>query len=394
MSGARDALLLRRLARRAAAVPQLQGLLTSGAGATGRQTLLGHTGLHPDEVRALERELPLAIRLRHWRPGGRTRVDVLLHLADGPSGTDALLDLAGRRVPVVSADADVRAVLGQAPAGDRTSLLAEARALAAQPLLRDRRAHQQWRALRQAQGAGTGGSQEAGATPSVSAVVPTMRPHQLEHVLATIGAQRHPSVELVLVTHGFTPDEGDLRRWRAERGVEHLVVRHADASLTLGACLRLGVAAAAGDLVAKMDDDNHYGPHYLSDLVAHARQTGAETVGKGAHYVHLTGPRATMLRFADRELAWSPFVQGGTLLTPREVLADVPFADVPRAVDTTFLEALRRQGGRVWSADRFSFVSIRHTAADTHTWPISDYDLLSRAARLELFGDPVPHVTV
>ncbi|WP_269801591.1 glycosyltransferase family 2 protein [Desertihabitans aurantiacus] len=326
---------------------------------------------------------------------------------------------------VVSADARVRAALGQRPAGDRTSLLAEARALAAQPLLRDRRAHQQWRALRQAQGAGgaqaqgaggargqgAGGARdqaaggdgargvasetpESGATPSVSAVVPTMRPHQLEHVLATISAQEHPSVELVLVTHGFTPDEGDLRRWRAEHGVEHLVVRHADTSLTLGACLGLGVAAAAGDLVAKMDDDNHYGPHYLSDLVAHARQTGAETVGKGAHYVHLTGSGATMLRFADRELAWSPFVQGGTLLTPRQVLADVPFADVPRAVDTTFLDALRRQGGRVWSADRFSFVSVRHTAPDAHTWPISDYDLLSRAARLELFGDPVPHVTV
>ena len=55
-------------------------------------------------------------------------------------------------------------------------------------------------------------------TPMVSVIVPTKRPEQLDHVLATIGKQSHRAIELVLVTHGFTVDTPDARRGRRRRG--------------------------------------------------------------------------------------------------------------------------------------------------------------------------------
>ncbi len=194
---------------------------------------------------------------------------------------------------------------------------------------------------------------------SISAVVPTMRPDQIEHVLTTIAHQAHPDLEIVLVLHGLDLDEGHIRERARNLGIDKIEVIFADRGLTLGACMNLGVAASSGRYVAKMDDDNTYGPNYLSDLVQAFAYSEAEVVGKWAHFVHLASSDATVLRFAHAEHRYVDLVQGGTILTPRQVALDVGFEDLPRRVDTTFLEKIRARGGRVYSADRFNYVSRR-----------------------------------
>jgi Glycosyl transferase family 2 len=158
--------------------------------------------------------------------------------------------------------------------------------------------------------------------------------------------------------------------------------------------MNLGVDAADGDLIAKMDDDNVYGRHYLRDLVRAFDYTDAEVVGKWAHLVYLEGSGATVLRFPHAEHRYTNLVQGGTLVVRRDTAVAVRFADLPRRVDTTFLDAVRARGGTVYSADRFNFVSIRRADPSSHTWTISEREILSRASRLMFYGEPFVHAEV
>jgi len=228
----------------------------------------------------------------------------------------------------------------------------------------------------------------------VSAVVPTNRPGQVDHVLGFVGRQSHQPLQLVLVQHGFSVDPAELRARAKDQGVDDVVVLTADGSLTLGACMNLGVDAAAGELVAKMDDDNFYGRHYLRDLVRAFDYTDAEVVGKWAHLVHLEGSGATLLRFPYAEHRYTDLVQGGTLLVRRATAASMRFEDLPRRVDTTFLDKIRAGGGRVYSTDRFNFVSIRRADPNSHTWTISEKELLARQSRLLFYGEPYAHAEV
>ncbi|HLM20674.1 MAG TPA: glycosyltransferase [Propionibacteriaceae bacterium] len=232
------------------------------------------------------------------------------------------------------------------------------------------------------------------STGTISAVVPTKRPEQLANVMAYIGAQQSADLELILVTHGFEADSVQISELAERFGVRSYRLLPADSALTLGACMNLGIAAADGQYVAKMDDDNWYGPHYLSDLVRAFSWTDAQVVGKWAHYVHLQRSNATLLRFPDAEHRYVNLVQGGTIVAPRSVLRDCPMENLPRAVDTTFLEKVRRIGGKVYSADRFNFVSIRSGASNGHTWSISDEDLLVRKSSLLFYGAPQAHAEV
>ena len=80
-------------------------------------------------------------------------------------------------------------------------------------------------------------------------------------------------------------------------GTDWLVVVPADSSLTLGACLNLGIDASDGAHVAKIDDDNFYGRHYLLDLVDALDYSGAGIAGKWAHYTVVREAFAELRQF-------------------------------------------------------------------------------------------------
>lgn len=223
---------------------------------------------------------------------------------------------------------------------------------------------------------------------SVSIVVPTNREHQLDNVLANVGRQAHRDLELILVLHGLGLDHTDLRARAAEQGIDRLQVLDADASLPLGALMNLGVDVAAGRYTAKMDDDNYYGRHYLTDLVNAFDGTDAGIVGKWAHYVWLRSSDAVVLRYENFQNRYHQWVQGGSIVVRSDLAKDLRFSDIPRAVDTDFLNRAWAGGVRTYSADRFNFVSVRGADRAQHTWKVTDSEMMVGGARVCFYGDP------
>lgn len=229
---------------------------------------------------------------------------------------------------------------------------------------------------------------------SVSAVVPTNRAHQLDNVFENIGRQQYRDLELVLVLHGLQLNGADLRARAKELGVAGLTIVEADPSLTLGACMNLGIDAASGAYIAKMDDDNFYGAHYLTDLVHAFDYTDAGIVGKWAHYVWLRSTDAVVLRYVTAEHTYERRVQGGSMVIEGDLARRLRFADLPRAVDSNLLDRAFADGVKIYSADRFNFVSVRGTDRRAHTWQVADSTFMTGSGRLVFYGDPRTHADV
>lgn len=231
----------------------------------------------------------------------------------------------------------------------------------------------------------------------VSAVISTNRVHELDTVADNLARQSHLAVgdvQVVLVLHGIDVPVVEVEARFREKGIDQLVVRHADSSLTLGACLNLGIDASDGSHVAKIDDDNYYGRHYLGDLVDALDHSGAGIVGKWAHYMWLRSTGAVILRFARSEHQFERLVQGGSILMHGDVARGLRFSDLPRAVDTDLLDRARAAGVRTYSSDRFNYVSIRGADRHAHTWNLEDAAFMNRSGRIVFYGDPREHVDV
>ena len=215
--------------------------------------------------------------------------------------------------------------------------------------------------------------------PSVSVLLSTHRPERLGHALASVTRQsltRQGDVEVVLVLHGDGFDhlsDHDVREQLPDAGATGapaMTIVRAPARWTLGECLNAGLERAGGHLVAKMDDDDHYGRHHLADLVAAWTYSGADVVGKRIEFVHLAGPDQTIRRQPTATERDRPHVGGPTLLAERSLLAHYGFLRLPNRVDSTLYERVRADGGRVYGTHARDLVLARH--GQQHAWDVGD----------------------
>ncbi|WP_449373282.1 glycosyltransferase family protein [Arthrobacter psychrolactophilus] len=235
------------------------------------------------------------------------------------------------------------------------------------------------------------GKHRTAASPSVSALVSTIRPDQVEQVFKTLASQVGVCAQLVLLTHGFELEEIELIRLQNTYALADVVVLTAGRDISLGACLNRCVAASSGQVLTKMDDDDHYGPNYLSDQLHALDYSRADIVGKQAHYMYLAASNATVLRFGHKEHRYTDFVMGPTIMGHRRVFIESPFPELGIGEDTGFLRNARDTGFQIYSSDRFNFYQVR--SGNGHTWQANDAEMLA-SGDVKFYGSPNDHVDI
>ena len=208
------------------------------------------------------------------------------------------------------------------------------------------------------------------ALPRVSVLLATRRPGFLAQAVANVARQRYPSLELVVALHGPGFEADAVAR--VTGALAHPVkVLRPDGERTLGSVLNAATATAGGTLLAKMDDDDVYGPEHLWDLVLAREYAGAALVGKFPATVYLAGADRTVRRRRVRNETWARSISGGTMLIAR---ADLERAGgwrrVRRHVDQALIDDVVRMGGGVYRTHDEGYVLVRH--GDRHTWEAED----------------------
>ena len=204
--------------------------------------------------------------------------------------------------------------------------------------------------------------------PSVSVVAATNRPEMLDRMVANVALQDHPNLELVLALHGDGFPAADPV---APDGLTLTVLRFA-ADAVFGHVLSAASAAASGEWVAKMDDDDWYGAEHISDLVLAAGYSGADLVGKGSEFVYLEGAGTTIRRGLGAGETPSRTLSGGTLLVRSSVLREIDgWRGLPRGVDVALIDDVASAGGALWRTHPFGYLLCRTTGR--HTWSVDDH---------------------
>ncbi|MET1086854.1 MAG: glycosyltransferase [Arthrobacter sp.] len=229
--------------------------------------------------------------------------------------------------------------------------------------------------------------------PQVSVLVSSFRPAQLQHVVSGVGSQVGVDVQLLYLAHGFDVDGALFRRLCGEAGVREAVLLAEPKATSLGECLNALVSKADGTLSTKWDDDDLYSPLYLGDQVNALMYSDAEVVGKRAHFMHLGGPAATILRNPQLEHRFVSAVAGPTIFAATETFRSLPFSPVTRGEDSKFLAEVIGAGGKIYSADRFNYCQMRAADNESHTWTITSDELMA-SSKIQFFGSPDEHILV
>lgn len=206
--------------------------------------------------------------------------------------------------------------------------------------------------------------------PTVSVLLVTKRAEYLMHILPQIQRQSWGSLELVAVLHGVdrltSEQEMTLQNYTGEA-----TILRADENLSFGAALNLATDVASGQIVAKMDDDDWYGPHHIEDLVLAREYSSAALVGCQVEFTYLDGIDVTTRRRYAGE-RYSDHVAGGSMLMSRSDLLELGgWRSTASAVDRGVIDTVLASGGVVYRGHGQNYMMHRRrplTGRPHHTW--------------------------
>lgn len=189
--------------------------------------------------------------------------------------------------------------------------------------------------------------------PLISCVLVTRdRPGFFRQALRCFLAQDYPNKELVVVDDGGTR----VGEWCA--GVPGVTYIGLDRTTPTGSKLNIGIDAARGDILQKLDDDDFYAPGFLSTAAAALARTRRPDplVVWCCFAVLIAGePR---LYFSGH--GWK---SGGTLCFRRALWRKTPFRDLYASSDSWFIRDNDPAITRV--CDPAKYLVVRHGA---NTW--------------------------
>lgn len=147
------------------------------------------------------------------------------------------------------------------------------------------------------------------AEPLVSIVVPTRdRPAMLRDALESVCAQDYRNWEAIVVNDGGADVAGVLQALPAAAAARFTLIQSVRSAGQARARNR-GIAAARGDIIAFLDDDDRYKPDHLAQLVAGLQSSGAalgytraeavwERIDEGRRVDLKRGPASPWFRYA------------------------------------------------------------------------------------------------
>ena len=210
---------------------------------------------------------------------------------------------------------------------------------------------------------------------AISVLLCTKRPEFIDFAVAQVQSQKYPDIELLVSLHG---EQFELPAIHARLAETHLKysIQECPSWWNLGQCLNAGAARASGYFIAKMDDDDFYGPDHLSDLVRAYDYSGAPAVGKWGTAVYLEQQNITIYRHpaSTEQVRYS--IIGGTMMCTRPLILTYGFMPLRTAIDRTLFERLRADGIPVFSTHGFGFIYRRHS--QEQTWAVSDDYFIKR----------------
>jgi glycosyltransferase involved in cell wall biosynthesis len=208
--------------------------------------------------------------------------------------------------------------------------------------------------------------------PLVSCIIATgNRQRFLEQAIRCFRRQNYPERELIIV------DDSEISAEELVRDGHNIRYLKLDIGTSTGKKLNIGIEAARGSIIQKLDDDDFYHPGFLSSAIAYLKGNDPRRtlVAWDCFLILMAGEQR--LRFSGH--GW---VAGGTFCFYRDLWECKHFRDIGRTVDYWFIKDHQPKVVKVCAPELY--VMVRH---GLNTWKkLNEVDVDDYFHRLPFYG--------
>jgi glycosyltransferase involved in cell wall biosynthesis len=210
-------------------------------------------------------------------------------------------------------------------------------------------------------------------------ITPTYRSENLKICLDTFKRQTYPNRELIIVFNGNQLPS--LTESGLDQPMENVSIIAVPGDLFAGACLNMGHFRATGRYCFRMDDDDLYGPEYISDMMLSATALDADLFGKPPAPLVFEGDQTVYLRKNSLPFCIVPYqsaarndiwIGGNSISGRHQFFKQIQYDDWSfDAADSSLMYRLSGAGDGFFAiADSLNLVAERRSDQTSHTWKI------------------------
>ena len=214
----------------------------------------------------------------------------------------------------------------------------------------------------------------------VSCICVSNRPHLIDDVIQKFDLQTYANKELVILLEADDAIFQNISDKIDKR--DDIMLHRASEKEILGALFNRGVNLSHGEYIAKWDDDDLYGPEYLSDSLLGFKYSSASVVGKLESFMFHEGTNSLYTRFENKAFRYQQLILGPTIIAKRKVFDSIRFQERSRGEDTNFLKDCLKSGLKIFATDPYNFIYWRSADKTKHTWQPDDDELLKNAKKI------------
>ena len=214
-----------------------------------------------------------------------------------------------------------------------------------------------------------------------SIITVTNRCYCIENMINNFLRQNFIDKELIIVINNDKLNIDDIYIYAGKD--MNLSIYKLPEVTTLGACLNFAIEKSSYDTIAKFDDDDYYGPHYLNEAKQAFLQNRCHIVGKQTIYYYLEGHKKLILKKNGTENDYAKSLMGSTLCFKREVFDKVKFKDISIREDYNFNKDCIKNGYKLYSTSKYNHLVFKHADINKHTFKSNIDLLLSRCTEIK-----------
>lgn len=210
--------------------------------------------------------------------------------------------------------------------------------------------------------------------PLVSIVMATKREHFCDRIIQNLTRQSYEQMEIMIMTQEWShAGREKLKSALLKSGkFKKVIVDSNDTDMTLGERLNICAQSASieSQYIAKMDDDDFYFDHYLSDMLLPFEHGQYAMTGKCENFIYLeTVGKLVLTRDSRAAYRETEFVAGPTLVIKKTIFDKLGgFKSVNNGEDSDLIKRILAAGHKIFSTDSFNFVQFRSKNVTNHTW--------------------------
>jgi spore maturation protein CgeB len=213
----------------------------------------------------------------------------------------------------------------------------------------------------------------------ISCICVSNRPSLIDHIIKQFDEQNHETKELILMIEAADEEFESIKEKVNLR--PDVKLKRVFSDEILGAIFNKGVDFSSGNYISKWDDDDLYGPSYLSDSIIPFKYSSASIVGKMEIFMYHEKTDSLYQKYPGQRHKYLQFIHGPTIIAKREVFEKVRFPEKSVGEDSGFLKNALNAGFKIYSGDPYNFVYMRSSDTKKHTYRPED-DVLLKNTKL------------